>query len=93
MAFRNPLNHWRGGELKEPLLQARTLLAKRVRRLLLDHPEGMNREEMSAVIPGAGGVCEYLRKLGFARMSPSNAKVNGTRGELWFASEPKQDIG
>lgn len=89
MTFRNPLNHWRGDELKEPLFVKRAMLGRRVRKLLLEHPEGMTRTELNARIGGAGGVCEYLRKSGFARMSPSNAAVNGTRGELWFASEPK----
>lgn len=89
MTFRNPLNRFRGAELKEPILRDRAILARDVRKLLLAHPEGMTRTELNAVIPGAGCVTEYLRKRGFARMSPSNAKANGTRGELWFASEPK----
>lgn len=89
MTFRNPLSRWRGAELKEPLLKERALLGKRVRALLIAHPEGMTRTEMNAVIPEAGCAVDRLRKLGFVRMSPSNAKVNGTRGELWFASEPK----
>lgn len=86
---RDPLNHWRGPELKEPVFKQRALLGKTVRKLLLAHPEGLTRTELNEKIPGAGCVTSYLRKAGFARMSPSNAKANGTRGELWFASEPK----
>lgn len=89
MIFRNPLAHFRGAELKEPILAQRAILGKQVRQLLLKHPEGMTREEMNALIPGAGCVVSHLRKTGFARMSPSNARMNGNRGELWFASEPK----
>ena len=89
MTFRNPLNHWRGAELKEPLIIKRALLAKSVRMVLIQHPEGMTRTELNAIIQDAGSVLSHLRKLGFARMSPANAKVNGMRGELWFASEPK----
>lgn len=88
MSYKNPLNHWRGPELKEPLFKKRALLGKQVRRLLLDHPEGMTRTEMNTAIPGAGCVVEYLRRSKFVRMSPANAKVNTGRGELWFASEP-----
>lgn len=87
-AFRNPLARFRGPELKEPLFVKRAMLGKRVRKILLEHPEGLTRTELNERIEGAGNVCEYLRKSGFARMSPSNAKINGTRGELWFASEP-----
>ena len=87
--FKNPLNHWRGPELKEPLFKKRALFGREVRCLLAIHPAGMTRSELNAILPGAGGVLKYLRRAKFARMSPGNAKVNGKRGELWFASEPK----
>lgn len=88
MSFRNPLNHWRGPELKDPLIRDRALLGRKVRLLLAKHPEGMTRTELNAQIEGAGCVVSHLRKMKFAKMSPSNAKANGTRGELWFASSP-----
>lgn len=91
MRFKSPLNHWRGGELKEPIIQSRALTAKAVRRVLLAHPGGLTATELNALIDRGSGSLHYLRKAGFARMSPSNAKANGNRGELWFAAEPKQE--
>ena len=89
MTFKNPLNHWRGPELKEPLFKVRAIRGREVRKVLLAHPEGITRSELNAILPGAGSALEYLRRAGFARFSPGNAKANGKRGELWFASEPK----
>lgn len=90
MTFQDPLNRWRGAELKDPLLAKRALLGREVRKVLAAHPEGLTRTELSALMPEAGEVLSWLRTRKFVRMSPSNAKVNGTRGELWFVSEPKQ---
>ena len=91
MTFKNPLNHWRGGELKEPIIKSRALTAKAVRKALLAHPEGLTRTELNALVDDGGDSLRYLLRAGFARMSPSNAKANGNRGELWFAAEPKAD--
>lgn len=89
MSFKNPLNHWRGAELKEPLIKNRALLGKEVRRILLQHPEGMTKREVDDALPNGGSVLWHLKKVGFARVSPWNKKKNGKRGELWFASEPR----
>lgn len=89
MSYKNPLNHWRGAELKEPIIVKRSLLAKQVRFLLLAHPDGITRTELNRLLESSCYVLERLRRAGFARMSPGNAKANNGRGELWFAAEPK----
>ena len=91
MAFKNPLNHWRGPELKEPLFKSRALLGKEVRKVLLAHPDGLTSMELNEILPGGGGALHFLRKAGFARLLTWNAKENVRRHDIWFASEPKSD--
>lgn len=91
MAFKNPLNHWRGPELKEPLFKQRALLGKEVRKVLLAHPDGLTSMELNEILPGGSRSLWFLRKHGAARCLSWNAKENVRRHAIWFASEPKND--
>lgn len=78
--------------MKPPSIAARRALqAKAVRSFLLTRPEGATSEEITAALGDVGSAKSYLRNRGFARMSPANAKANGTRGELWFAASPPDE--
>jgi len=88
MTFKNPLNHFRGAELKAPIFQQQALQAKRVRAHLLAHPEGQNRAEITAALGDIGDSLHYLRKRRFARMVPWNHGANQRKTDLWLASEP-----
>lgn len=89
MSYKNPLNRFRGAELKEPIFIKRATDAKKVRALLLQHPEGMSREQVNAVIPNGAASLNYLRRSGFAKESAWNSKNIGGKGALWFAAEPR----
>lgn len=92
MPYKNPLNHWRGAELKEPLIQKRSLLAREVRKFLLAHPDGSTQEEVRIALGEESGYSlHYLRKRRFARVMAWNDKRNTRKAELWFASEPCAD--
>lgn len=88
MSFKNPLNHWRGAELKAPILQEQALLAKKTRAFLLTHPQGSSEEEIRAALGDVGGSLHYLRKRKFARMMPWNKFENTKRVDVWFATDP-----
>jgi hypothetical protein len=89
MTFKNPLHRFRGAELKEPIYKARATLGKEVRKLLAAHPEGMTNAEINEKIPDAWKVMNFLRRAGFAKERPWNAKDNPRRCNVWVASEPK----
>ena len=88
MTFKNPLNHFRGAELKAPILKANALRAKAVRAYLLAHPEGSTRQDIVAALGDVGDSLHYLRKRRFARMTPWNKADNTRKTDLWFASDP-----
>lgn len=89
MTFKNPLNRFRGAELKEPIIQQRSLAARDVRKFLSTHPDGSTQDEVRAACgENAGYSLHYLRKRRFARIMPWNDRRNARGAELWFASEP-----